>query len=173
MAISEVHHVGLTVADLERSIAFYRDILGFRKTLDMPLKGSNLERLLQLRPGTKARSVIMQAGRAITGEVELIAFDTPVERPSGPKRPGDPGVFMLSFEVKGETLAAASSLEKAMRERLKTGADVEAAKAVGKLVAERAVAKGLKAVVFDRGRYLYHGRVKALADAAREGGLSF
>jgi len=76
-------------------------------------------------------------------------------------------------DVKGETLAAASSLEKAMRERLKTGADVEAAKAVGKLVAERAVAKGLKAVVFDRGRYLYHGRVKALADAAREGGLSF
>jgi len=76
-------------------------------------------------------------------------------------------------DVKGETVAAASSLEKAMRERLKTGADVEAAKAVGKLVAERAVAKGLKDVVFDRGRYLYHGRVKALADAAREGGLSF
>src|ERR1700674_1036445 len=76
-------------------------------------------------------------------------------------------------DVKGETLAAASSLEKAMRERLKTGADVDAAKAVGKLVAERAVAKGVKDVVFDRGRYLFHGRVKALADAAREGGLSF
>ena len=106
MAISEIHHVGLSVADLERSVAFYRDILGFRKTLDMPLKGSNLERLLKLRPGTKARSIIMQAGRAITGEVELIAFDPPSERPSGPKRPGDPGVFMLSFEVKDETLAA-------------------------------------------------------------------
>ena len=79
----------------------------------------------------------------------------------------------LIDDVKGETVAAASSLEKAMRERLKTGADVEAAKEVGKLVAERAVAKGLKDVVFDRGRYLYHGRVKALADAAREGGLSF
>jgi large subunit ribosomal protein L18 len=79
----------------------------------------------------------------------------------------------LIDDVKGETLAAASSLEKAMRERLKTGADVEAAKQVGKLVAERAVAKGVKDVVFDRGRYLYHGRVKALADAAREGGLSF
>jgi len=76
-------------------------------------------------------------------------------------------------DVKGETLAAASSLEKAMRERLKTGADVAAAKEVGKLVAERAIAKGVKDVVFDRGRYLYHGRVKALADAAREGGLSF
>jgi large subunit ribosomal protein L18 len=76
-------------------------------------------------------------------------------------------------DIKGETLVAASSLEKAMREQLKTGADVDAAKAVGKLVAERAVAKGVKNVVFDRGRYLFHGRVKALADAAREGGLSF
>ena len=76
-------------------------------------------------------------------------------------------------DVKGETLAAASSLEKAMRESLKTGADVAAAKAVGKLVAERAVAKGVKDVVFDRGRFLFHGRVKALAEAAREGGLAF
>jgi large subunit ribosomal protein L18 len=74
---------------------------------------------------------------------------------------------------KGATLAAASSLEKPLRESLKTGSDVAAAKAVGKLVAERAVAKGIKDVVFDRGRYLFHGRVKALADAAREGGLNF
>jgi large subunit ribosomal protein L18 len=74
---------------------------------------------------------------------------------------------------KGETVAAASSLEKPMREELKTGADIAAAKAVGKLVAERALEKGVKDVVFDRGGYLYHGRVKALADAAREGGLSF
>jgi large subunit ribosomal protein L18 len=73
----------------------------------------------------------------------------------------------------GATLAAASSLEKEMRDNLKTGADVAAAKAVGKLVAERAIAKGVKDVVFDRGRYLFHGRVKALADAAREGGLNF
>ena len=57
--------------------------------------------------------------------------------------------------------------------QLKTGANVDAAKAVGKLVAERAVEKGVKDVVFDRGGYLYHGRVKALADAAREGGLKF
>jgi large subunit ribosomal protein L18 len=74
---------------------------------------------------------------------------------------------------KGETLAAASSIEKPMRGSLKTGADVAAAKAVGKLVAERALQKGVKDVVFDRGGYLYHGRVKALADAAREGGLNF
>jgi large subunit ribosomal protein L18 len=74
---------------------------------------------------------------------------------------------------KGATVAAASSLEKTLREGLKTGADVAAAKAVGKLVAERALAQGVKDVVFDRGRYLFHGRVKALADAAREGGLNF
>jgi large subunit ribosomal protein L18 len=74
-------------------------------------------------------------------------------------------------DLKGETLASASSLEKEMRE--KTGANIDAAKAVGKLLAERAVKIGVKEVVFDRGGYLYHGRVKALADAARESGLSF
>jgi large subunit ribosomal protein L18 len=76
-------------------------------------------------------------------------------------------------DLKGETLVAASSIEKDMRGQLKTGANVDAAKAVGKLVAERAAAKGIKDVVFDRGGYLYHGRVKALAEAAREGGLKF
>lgn len=76
-------------------------------------------------------------------------------------------------DAQGRTLAAASSLEKPMRESLKTGADKAAAAAVGKLIAERAVAAGVTEVVFDRGAYLYHGRVKALADAAREGGLSF
>ena len=74
---------------------------------------------------------------------------------------------------KGETLAAASSMEKDMRGSLKTGANIEAAKAVGKAVAERASAKGIKDVVFDRGGYMFHGRVKALAEAAREGGLKF
>ena len=73
----------------------------------------------------------------------------------------------------GKTLAAASTLDKALKGRLKTGADIEAAKAVGKLIAERADAAGVKEVVFDRGGYMFHGRVKALADAAREGGLSF
>ena len=74
---------------------------------------------------------------------------------------------------KGATLVSASSLEKDLRASLKTGADIGAAKLVGKLVAERAAAVGVKHVVFDRGSYLYHGRVKALADAAREGGLNF
>ena len=73
----------------------------------------------------------------------------------------------------GVTLAAASSIEKDMRGELKTGADVDAATAVGKLLAERAKKAGIENVVFDRGGYIYHGRVKALAEAAREGGLSF
>ena len=73
----------------------------------------------------------------------------------------------------GRTVAAASSLDKDLRETLKTGADVAAAAEVGRLVAERARAAGVEQVVFDRGGYLFHGRVKALADAAREGGLSF
>ena len=73
----------------------------------------------------------------------------------------------------GRTLAAASSLEKPMREQLKTGATVEAARVVGKEIAERAKKAGVAKVVFDRGGYMYHGRVKALAEGAREGGLEF
>ena len=73
----------------------------------------------------------------------------------------------------GRTVVAASSLEKDARAGLKTGADVEAAKTIGKLIAERAVAAGVTEIVFDRGAYMYHGRVKALAEGAREGGLQF
>ena len=76
-------------------------------------------------------------------------------------------------DAQGRTMAAACSLDAGLRERLRTGADKAAAAAVGKLVAERALAAGITQVVFDRGAYLYHGRVKALADAAREGGLAF
>ena len=76
-------------------------------------------------------------------------------------------------DEQGVTVVAASSMEKANRESLKSGANIDAAKVVGKLIAERAVAKGIKAVVFDRGAYMYHGRVKALAEGAREGGLDF
>ena len=74
---------------------------------------------------------------------------------------------------KGTTLAAASSLDEGLQGKLKTGANKDAASEVGKLIAERAIAAGVKAVVFDRGGYQYHGRVAALAAAAREGGLSF
>jgi large subunit ribosomal protein L18 len=73
----------------------------------------------------------------------------------------------------GVTVVAASSLDKDLRGSLKSGSTKDAAVAVGKLVAERAVAKGVNDVVFDRGPYLFHGRVKALADAAREAGLKF
>jgi large subunit ribosomal protein L18 len=73
----------------------------------------------------------------------------------------------------GKTLVAASSTEKDTRAKLKTGANKAAAKNVGQLVAERAIKAGIKEVVFDRGGYLYHGRVKELAEAAREAGLAF
>ncbi|MCZ8183142.1 50S ribosomal protein L18 [Rhabdaerophilum sp. SD176] len=76
-------------------------------------------------------------------------------------------------DANGVTLVAASTIEKDLKGKLKTGADVEAAKVVGKLVAERALAAGVTRVVFDRGEYIYHGRVKALADGAREAGLDF
>ena len=76
-------------------------------------------------------------------------------------------------DAKGVTVASASSLEKELRETLKTGGDAAAAARVGALLAERATAAGVAAVVFDRGSYMFHGRVKALAEAAREGGLKF
>lgn len=76
-------------------------------------------------------------------------------------------------DSKGITLASASTLEKALREKIKTGGNIVAASEVGKLLAERAKSAGIEKVIFDRGGFVFHGRVKALADAAREGGLSF
>lgn len=76
-------------------------------------------------------------------------------------------------DVKGVTLAAASTMEDGLKDKLKSGANVDAATQVGKLVAERAIKAGVKKIVFDRGRYMYHGRVKALAEGARAGGLEF
>ena len=73
----------------------------------------------------------------------------------------------------GVTVAAASTLDEGLRKDLKVGSNSEAAAAVGKLIADRAKSAGVKQVVFDRGGFLYHGRVKALADAAREAGLEF
>jgi large subunit ribosomal protein L18 len=75
-------------------------------------------------------------------------------------------------DLHGKTLVAANSAEGA-KEQKRTGGNVAAAKSVGKTIAERAKAKGISQVVFDRGGYIYHGRVKALADAAREAGLKF
>jgi large subunit ribosomal protein L18 len=79
----------------------------------------------------------------------------------------------LIDDAAGRTLAAASTLENAVAEGLSTTANVEAAKAVGAAVAAKAKEKGIISVVFDRGGFLYHGKIKALADAAREGGLQF
>ena len=76
-------------------------------------------------------------------------------------------------DVGGKTLATASTLDKELRDQVKSGANVEAAKQVGDLIAKRATDAGIKDVIFDRGAFLYHGRIKALADAAREGGLNF
>ena len=76
-------------------------------------------------------------------------------------------------DIQGKTLASASTMDKELREKLKSGANVEAATEVGKLVAKRAKKAGIKKVVFDRGRFVYHGRVKAVADGARDGGMEF
>ena len=73
----------------------------------------------------------------------------------------------------GKVVAVASTVEKDLREQCKYGGNVDAAKVVGKVVAERAIKANIKHVAFDRSGFAYHGRVKALADAAREGGLEF
>jgi large subunit ribosomal protein L18 len=101
-------------------------------------------------------------GRRLNGRPRLSIF-----------RSGENIYAQVIDDTKGVTLASASTVEKDLKGSLKTGADKAAATAVGKLVAERAVKAGVKDVVFDRGSYIYHGRVKALADAAREGGLNF
>lgn len=76
-------------------------------------------------------------------------------------------------DASGRTLAAASTIDKDVKAKVKNGSTAEAAATVGKLIAERGLAAKVSTVVFDRGAYLYHGRVKALGDAAREGGLQF
>ncbi len=76
-------------------------------------------------------------------------------------------------DMKGHTLVAASTLDKELKAEIKHGGNIESARKVGQLIAKRAVEKGIKKVVFDRGGFRYHGRIKALADAAREGGLEF
>ena len=76
-------------------------------------------------------------------------------------------------DVAGKTLVSASTLEKDIKAELKNTDDIDAASKIGDVVAKRAIEKGIKAVVFDRGGYIYHGKVKALADAAREAGLEF
>src|SRR5262249_61191742 len=91
---------------MERSVALSRDILGFRKTLDMPLGSPSLDRLLRMRPGTSGRSVILQQGMSTVGEVELVQFSPPPTTPTPAKGAGGLGAFLLSFEVRDEELDA-------------------------------------------------------------------
>ena len=98
----------------------------------------------------------------------------PSERPRlSVNRSGKHIYAQIIDDAAGRTLAAASSLDAGLKGELKSGGNVDAAKAVGKLVAERATAAGVKIVRFDRGGFIYHGRVKAVAEGAREGGLEF
>ncbi len=105
MAISEIHHVGINVSDLERSVAFYRDALGFRRVLDMRAEGPNNARLLRMPPkGFSIRSVMMVQGASTVGEIELIQIKPLRETPTPPKRPDDLGMWVVSFEVKDEPI---------------------------------------------------------------------
>ncbi len=79
----------------------------------------------------------------------------------------------LIDDIKGHTIVSASTLDSEIKEQISSGGNIEAAIKVGEIVAKRAIEKGIKKVVFDRGGYLYHGRIKALADSARENGLEF
>ena len=79
----------------------------------------------------------------------------------------------LIDDIEGLTICAASTMDKSFREKHKTGGNVKAAEALGELIAKAALSKGVKKAVFDRGGYLYHGRIKALADSARKAGLEF
>ena len=125
----------------------------------MRAKGSNRADALFQRRRTRVRFKLRQAAK---GRARLSVF-----------RSSRHIYAQIIDDAAGRTLAAASTLDAGVRKELKTGADADAATAVGKLIAERAKAAGVTAVVFDRGGYLFHGRVKALADAAREGGLAF
>ncbi|GAA5218810.1 50S ribosomal protein L18 [Corallincola platygyrae] len=111
----------------------------------------------RLRRATRARKKIQELGAA-----RLVVHRTPRH------------IYAQVIAATGsEVLAAASTAEKAVREELKSTGNVEAAKTIGKLVAERAVEKGVESVAFDRSGFKYHGRVAALAEAAREAGLKF
>jgi large subunit ribosomal protein L18 len=114
---------------------------------------------LAARRKRRARTKIQQKG---TGRPRLTVF-----------RSSKHIYAQVIDDNKSATVAAASSIDPDLKGKVKTGADKGAAKEVGRLIAERAIKAGITKVVFDRGAYIFHGRVKALADAAREGGLQF
>jgi len=111
-------------------------------------------------------------------KIQRVNIDRVGKRETRPRlsvfRSGKQIYAQVICDIRGVTLAAASTMDKELGEKLKKGgANIEAASEVGKLVAERAKKAGISKIVFDRGRYIYHGRVKALADGARDGGLDF
>ena len=110
-------------------------------------------------------------------KIRLVNIDRVGNRETRPRlsvyRSGKQIYAQVIDDLQGKTLAAASTLEKGLKEKLSNGGNKDAATEVGKLVAQRAIDAGVTKVVFDRGRYIYHGRVKALAEGAREGGLVF
>ena len=126
---------------------------------------------------TKALTSAQRRNFRTRNKIRRVNIDRVGNRETRPRlsvhRSGKQIYAQIICDLHGKTLAAASSLEPEMKEKLKTGANVEAAAEVGKLVAERAKKAGVEKIVFDRGRFLYHGRVKALAEGAREGGLNF
>lgn len=103
MSIAPLHHVVVSVTDLQRSIAFYRDVLGFRQTLESPVDGN--DEYLHLPAGTGGTMTMLAADERTLGMIELIQWEVPGGVPATPaKRPGDPGVCMLALEVNDETL---------------------------------------------------------------------
>ena len=116
----------------------------------------------QVKMKRRAGRTRSQLARRARGRVRLSVF-----------RSGRNIAAQVIDDTQGKTLASASSLEKDIRGKLKNGGDLKAASEIGKIVAERALKAGIEEVVFDRGAYIYHGRVKALAEAAREAGLKF
>ena len=122
----------------------------------------------KIRQNTSAKQVVrFKRKRRIRARVEGTS-----ERPRLSVFRSNSNLFVqLIDDVKGHTLVAGSTLEPELKD--KVGGSIEGAKTLGNLVAKRALAKKISSIVFDRSGYLYHGRIKALADAAREGGLKF
>lgn len=102
MSLPPVHHTVLSVSDFDRSVAFYTQVLGYRKTLEAPVEGERYERYLRLPAGTTGRMAMLQADERTLGMIEVIQWDPPLAATSPPKRPGDPGACMLALELPEE-----------------------------------------------------------------------
>ena len=105
MSIGPVHHTNITVADLDRAIAFYRDVLGYRVTMRSVIDKPEFQRYVRVPAETTGEMVLMQVGdEPNMGTVELIQWSPPPVEPTPPKRPGDPGLCLIALNVYDETL---------------------------------------------------------------------